>query len=376
MFLRPLRRLAVLRASSGRPLSSSAASRTAPPPATAFLPSLFGAPRSSFSFSRAAVAVRWHSAFASSSSSSSSSSSYHTIRQQPRRLDHAASSSSSAFPPFRSVQAAPFSTDRDDAAQRRRAERRRARLRGKAAPTMTKEREQVTGEPVYADDREEGSDPRRQIDAMSDGQAAYLRRVWGLAGANVGIASVGCIGGMVLGISPLISFGGSIVSILALSFAAPKGSNPALRAGLLASTALFVGSSLGPIVGASLAMDPLLLPMALGASGGIFAGATVFSLMAPEGKMLSLGGPLFGGLLVLVGCGVLGMFYPHPVLHSISLYGGLALFTVYVAYDTQVILDDYKNGMEDSVQHSLQLFLDFVNIFRRVLFMFMMTNDD
>ena len=123
-------------------------------------------------------------------------------------------------------------------------------------------------------------------------------------------------------------------------------------------------------------MDPLLLPMALGASGGIFAGATVFSLMAPEGKMLSLGGPLFGGLLVLVGCGVLGMFYPHPVLQSISLYGGLALFTVYVAYDTQVILDDYKNGMEDAVQHSLQLFLDFVNIFRRVLFMFMMSNDD
>ena len=60
---------------------------------------------------------------------------------------------------------------------------------------------------------------------------------------------------------------------------------------------------------------------------------------------------------------------------SISLYGGLALFTVYVAYDTQVILDDYKNGMEDAVQHSLQLFLDFVNIFRRVLFMFMSSND-
>lgn len=374
MFLRPLRRLAVLRASSGRPLSSSSASSTAPPPAAAFLPSLLGAPRGCSS-SRAAAAVRWHSAFASSSPSSSFHTIGHAIGQQPRRLDDDdASSSSSAFPPFRSVQAAAFSTDRDDAARRSRAERRRARLRGNAAPTMTKEREQVTGEPVYA--AEEGGDPRRQIDAMSDGQAAYLRRVWGLAGANVGIASVGCIGGMVLGISPLISFGGSIVSILALSFAAPKGSNPALRAGLLASTALFVGSSLGPIVGASLAMDPLLLPMALGASGGIFAGATVFSLMAPEGKMLSLGGPLFGGLLVLVGCGVLGMFYPHPVLHSISLYGGLALFTVYVAYDTQVILDDYKNGMEDAVQHSLQLFLDFVNIFRRVLFMFMMTNDD
>ena len=121
----------------------------------------------------------------------------------------------------------------------------------------------------------------------------------------------------------------------------------------------------------SLAMDPLLLPMALGASGGIFAGATAFSLFAPEGRMLSLGGPLFGGLMVLVGAGLLGMFYPHPVLQSISLYGGLALFTVYVAYDTQMVLDDYKNGEADAVQHSLQLFLNFVNIFKRVLIMFM-----
>ena len=44
------------------------------------------------------------------------------------------------------------------------------------------------------------------------------------------------------------------------------------------------------------------------------------------------------------------------MLQSVSLYGG-SFFSVYVAYDTQVILDDYKNGMEDAVQHSLNLFL-------------------
>ena len=279
--------------------------------------------------------------------------------------------SDSKKPGLPSFQIASFSTD--DESARRRAERRRARLRG-GRPTMTKEREreQVTGEPVSYESHEPSS--RRQIDAMSEGQGAYLRRVWGLAGANVGVASIGCIGGMALGISPLISFGGALVSILGLSFGAPKGSNPALRAGLLASSALFIGASCGPLVGMSLAMDPLLLPMALGASGGIFAGATAFSLFAPEGRMLSLGGPLFGGLMVLVGAGLIGMFYPHPVLHSISLYGGLALFSVYVAYDTQMILDDYKNGETDAVQHSLQLFLNFVNIFKRVLFIFM--NDD
>ena len=357
---------------SGSRRAFSLSTRSAPSSSLSagFLPSLLGVPRASRA-AAAAPAVRWRSALATAEKQGL------VLQRSPlggadSRQEKPTTPFTSALPAFSGIQVAPFSTD--EGGKRRRAERRRARLRG-GAPTMTKEREQVTGEPVHdLSDSSEAS--RRQIDAMSDGQAAYLRRVWGLAGANVGIASVGCIGGMVLGISPLISFGGSLVSILALGFGAPKGSNPALRAGLLASSALFIGSSLGPIVGASLAMDPLLLPMALGASGGIFAGATVFSLMAPEGRMLSLGGPLFGGLLVLLGCGILGMFYPHPVLQSVSLYGGLALFSVYVAYDTQVILDDYKNGMEDAVQHSLNLFLDFVNIFRRVLFMFMLTNDD
>ena len=134
-----------------RSLSSSSASTPAASSlAATFLPSLLGAPRAS----RAAVAtVRWRSAFA-----------------HDQALGHKPRFAHDQFPPFSSIQVAPFSTDSDNAARRERAERRRARLRG--APTMTKEREQVTGEPVY-DDRaaaEEGRDPRRQIDAMSDGQ--------------------------------------------------------------------------------------------------------------------------------------------------------------------------------------------------------------
>jgi Bax inhibitor 1 len=124
-------------------------------------------------------------------------------------------------------------------------------------------------------------------------------------------------------------------------------------------------------------MDPLLVPMALGASSGIFVGATAFSMFAPEGKLLSWGGPLFGGCLVMIGCQVVNMIWgPIPALQSLSLYGGLVLFTAFVAYDTQQILDDYKNGVRDTVQHSIGLFIDFVAIFRRVLMLFMMRGDD
>merc|ERR1712146_214424 len=73
-----------------------------------------------------------------------------------------------------------------------------------------------------------------------------------------------------------------------------------------------------------------------------------------------VGGPLLGGLFVMLGCGILGLFYPHPVLHSVMLYGGLALFTAFTAYDTQMILNDYKEGQRDVVQHSIGLFINFM----------------
>ena len=84
-----------------------------------------------------------------------------------------------------------------------------------------------------------------------------------------------------------------------------------------------------------------------------------------------------GGVFTLIGCQVVNMIWgPYPVLTDISLYGGLGIFTLFVAYDTQQILDDYKNGVRDTVQHSIGLFIDFVAIFRRMLMLFMMRGDD
>ena len=234
-----------------------------------------------------------------------------------------------------------FSTSNDER-RRQRAERRRRRQGSRTV--LEKERESVTGEPV--DDAQQATSGRRQIDAMSEGQGAYIRNVWGLVGANLGVSSVGTITAMtVLPVSPLIPAIASLGLLLGLTMGAPKGSNPVLRAGLLGGFAFTTGMTLGPLVGAAMQMDPLLVPMALAASSGIFVGATAFSMFAPEGKLLSWGGPLFGGVLVMIGCQVFNIFMgPYPVLNNVMLYGGLGIFTVFVAYDTQQILDDYKNG--------------------------------
>ena len=72
---------------------------------------------------------------------------------------------------------------------------------------------------------------------------------------------------------------------------------------------------------------------------------TGLSLMAKPGSMLRLGVPLGAGMLMLMGCGIAGMFVPvtsawYPLLHNVYLYGGLGLFTLYIAYDTQKMIDE------------------------------------
>ena len=61
----------------------------------------------------------------------------------------------------------------------------------------------------------------------------------------------------------------------------------------------------------------------------------------------------------------------YPLLHNVSLYGGLGLFTLYVAYDTQKMIDEYEMGEDDHLKHAVDLFIDFKVIFTRVLVLLM-----
>lgn len=54
-------------------------------------------------------------------------------------------------------------------------------------------------------------------------------------------------------------------------------------------------------------------------------------------------------------------------LFAIELYGGLCMFMLYVVFDTQMIIEDAHQGRSDFVAHAMQLMIDFVAIFVRLL---------
>lgn len=51
--------------------------------------------------------------------------------------------------------------------------------------------------------------------------------------------------------------------------------------------------------------------------------------------------------------------------HIISLYGGIPLFTGLIAYDTHKSIEKYNSGDPDHLGCSVELYLDFMNLFVR-----------
>ena len=74
---------------------------------------------------------------------------------------------------------------------------------------------------------------------------------------------------------------------------------------------------------------------ALIATSMIMGSLGVVAYNSPSEQFLNWGGPLCMGLGGLMGVSLLSIIYPRsPALTNIWLYGGLALFSAYVLYDT------------------------------------------
>lgn len=81
-----------------------------------------------------------------------------------------------------------------------------------------------------------------------------------------------------------------------------------------------------------------------------------------------LGSTLFTGLWVLIGALVLGLFFGSRVWDLAISSVAVILFSLFVLYDTSVILD--KSDRESPIGDALQLYLDVLNLFVHLLRIF------
>lgn len=68
---------------------------------------------------------------------------------------------------------------------------------------------------------------------------------------------------------------------------------------------------------------------------------------------------------------MLNIFFQSYLLYQAHVYIGLLLMCAFVLYDTQLIMEKRRLGDKDFVAHSLDLFIDLIGIFRRLVIILM-----
>jgi len=202
----------------------------------------------------------------------------------------------------------------------------------------------------------------------------HISKVYGTLMAGIGMTVVTTIFGLFVPGLAIIGGIGSLIAIFALIFT--DRTRVIRRQNLFLTFCALTGLSLAPLIGAS--SLGVILAAGLG-TAGIFAGFTLAALKAKKKSMLMLGGVLMGGLFLVLFCSLGGLLLPlfgvtNPAvlnaLFSINLYLGLGIFSLFVAYDTQQMIESYRAGDPDHITPALNLFLNVLNIFVRLLHIF------
>jgi FtsH-binding integral membrane protein len=198
---------------------------------------------------------------------------------------------------------------------------------------------------------------------------AHLKRTYSTLMVMMAFAALGAFEHVAIGLIKggfLTSLLG-LVAMLVVAFTSNEPKNAAVRLGALFSFAALQGLSVGPLVGLAVSLDPSIVVTAFLGSSAIFTCLTLSALVSPRRQYLFLGGILSSGLSLLLLLGLVNLFVGVNLLFNISLYGGLLLFCGFVLFDTQLLIEKRRNGDTDFIWHSVDLFLDFLNIFIRIL---------
>lgn len=143
------------------------------------------------------------------------------------------------------------------------------------------------------------------------------------------------------------------------------------RMGLLCGFGFFKGMSLGPLISMAVYVDPSLIVTALLGTVAVFSCFAAAAVVAKRRSYLYLGGMLGSAVSLMLVLSLMNMFFRSVSFHLVELYGGLLIFSGYVVFDTQLILEKAEAGSKDVVGHAATLFVDFVAIFVRVLVILM-----
>ncbi|KAM3721659.1 Bax inhibitor [Dirofilaria immitis] len=136
------------------------------------------------------------------------------------------------------------------------------------------------------------------------------------------------------------------------------------RLGFFIAFCTLSGMCLGPVIEKALIVDPSIILTAFLATAIVFGCFTMAALHAPSTKFLHLGGFITSGLLFIM---ITAVFSHSAFMHTTCLWLAFVINCALVLYDTQLICEKRRCGDTDYILHTIELFIDFINLFRYVL---------
>ena len=157
-------------------------------------------------------------------------------------------------------------------------------------------------------------------------------------------------------------FGGLLVPL----FVRDTPHNSIVRHGAFYGMGFGQGWAVAPLVGSTLAVNPSTVLTTVIGTAAIFGSFTMSAYYSPRRQYLYLGG-ILGTLVIILMLAQLVSAFGIPWMGSAELYLGLLVFSLYVLYDTQVIVERAEAGSRDPILHGIMLFTDLAAIFARLL---------
>jgi len=197
---------------------------------------------------------------------------------------------------------------------------------------------------------------------------SHLKNVYACVAMEIIFAALGAAINCYLQ-SSVLHFGGLIgLFVFMYLTATSKDSAPPMkRIGYVSGLAGCLGLESSYLLNYVIAVDPSIIVTAFVTTSVVFVSFSLTALYAEKRSMLFLGSLLSTALSGLLILSLANLFFRIPSIALISVYLSLIISCLFVMYDTQLIVEKKRLGDNDFIWHSVDLFIDFIIIFKDLM---------
>jgi len=192
-----------------------------------------------------------------------------------------------------------------------------------------------------------------------------LKNTYLLLSATLAFSAIMAMVAIVIGVSPMMAVGATLVGFVMGMFVLPKTANSAAGIGVIFLVTGLLGLGLGPTIMYYLqfAKGPQIVATAFGGTAAIFLGLSGYALTTRK-DFSFMGGFLMAGMMVVIVAMIGGIFFHMPALDLAVSAAVILLMSGFILFDTSRII---HGGETNYIMATFGLYLTIFNIFVHLL---------